>query len=123
MINAQEVWNKLNAQGMLDEEGKDWNVGNTVMNFARDMENVGLGDKTRVLKLIKDLYGDGSSDITNESNKWTEITSGLWQSVVDPVMFSTDGGATYYSCNDPERVIHKSIQTAVPEKEAETVLA
>ena len=24
MVNAQEVWNKLNAQGMLDEDGKDW---------------------------------------------------------------------------------------------------
>lgn len=113
MVNAQEVWNKLNAQGMLDEDGKDWNVGNTVMNFARDMENVGLGDKTRVLKLIKELYGDGSSNITNNPDKWTEITAGLWQSVVDPVMFSTDGGTTYYSCNDPERVLHTSMSETV----------
>ena len=109
MINAQDVWVKLNEEGMLDEEGKDWAVGNTVMNFARDMENVKAEDKNRVLKMIIGLFGDGNVTLTNNPDKWTEITAGLWQSKDDPVMFSTDGGQTYYSCNDAERIIHTAV--------------
>lgn len=120
-MNAQDVWQLLNKQEMLDEDGKDWKVGNAVMNFARDMESLKEEERNKVLKMIIDLYGDGSVAITNDPANWAEITDGLWQSINDPTMFSTDGGKTYYSCNDPEHRIHTSIPTGVPVNEAEPV--
>lgn len=120
-MNAQDVWQLLNKQEMLDEDGKDWKIGNAVMNFARDVEALNEGERNKVLKMIIDLYGDGSVAITNDPANWAEITDGLWQSIKDPTMFSTDGGKTYYSCNDPEHRIHTSIPTSVPVNEAEPV--
>lgn len=121
MTKAQDVWNKLNAQNMLDEEGQGWKVGNTVMNLARDMEGLNEQERASVMKMVVGFYGDGSVSITNNPENWAEITTGLWQSKTDPMMFSTDGGKTYYSCNDPEHTIHTSIPTGVPAKEAEPV--
>lgn len=121
-MNAQEVWKKLNEQGMLDEEGKDWNVGNAVMNIARDIDSLTEQEKNRVLKMVINFYGDGNVTITNNPENWSEITDGLWQSISDPTMFSTDGGKTYYSCNDPEHKIHTSVLTDVSTKEPQPVI-
>lgn len=115
-MNAQEVWNKLNEQGMLDEKGKDWNVGNTVMNFARDMEHITEQERNRVIKMVINFYGDGTVSINNDPENWAEITDGLWQSISDPTLFSTDHGKTYYSCNDPEHKVRTSVSTSEAQK-------
>lgn len=123
MITAQDVWNELNRKNMLDEEGKNWNVGNTVMNFARDVDALTDEERNLVLRTIIGYYGDGSVTITSNPENWVEITDGLWQSKEDPTMFSTDGGKTYYSCNDSEHRIHTAVASEVPQKETETAIA
>lgn len=108
MIN--KVWNELGSKGLLDEDSDKFEVGNTVLNFARDFEKVSEQNKGKVLELIKHFFGDGSVEISSDPGNWTEITDGLWQSTVKPDLFSTDGGKTYYSCNDSERKIHTSVK-------------
>lgn len=112
MTKSQEVWKELHEKGLLDEEGGvNWNVGNAVMNFARDMEKIPDCDKDWVMRLVIGFYGNGTGTIVGKPVRWTKLAEGLWQSKDNPALFSTDGGSTYYSCNDPEHTVYSSDNT------------
>jgi hypothetical protein len=50
--------------------------------------------------------------ITDSSDEWFDVSEcngrPLWQSMRSPVLFSSDGGKTYYHVDDPERKIQAS---------------
>lgn len=109
MKNVTECWDTLLSMGYLDEDGEQFEIGNAVMNLARDLERIKNPEsKKRVIEMLNELFKVQDYVPTTSEEEWNEISDGMWQNTNDPRLFSADGGKTYYSCNDADRVVQAS---------------
>ena len=114
MITTQELWKELDQSGYLNEDNKDlFEVGNTILNLSRDLSKISDANKKKVIEMINELFDTRDYIPTNSSDEWSLVIDGMWQNTNDPSLFSTDGGNTYYSCNDSEHNILKSTEVVV----------
>lgn len=109
MMSATECWDTLLSMGYLDEDGEQFEIGNAVMNLARDLERIKNPEsKKRVIEMLNEFFKVQDYVPTTSEEEWNEISDGMWQNTNDPRLFSADGGKTYYSCNDADRVVQAS---------------
>lgn len=54
------------------------------------------------------------SAVTNDAKEWMEVGGGVWQSMRDPSLFSTDAGLTHYSVDDANRTVIKTASRSRP---------
>lgn len=108
-MTFDEIWNKLNKEGYLDEDSSKFKVGNAVLNFVRDLDGLDPDYQREAVNLALDIYNPQEYIPTTFPDEWVKIGETLWKNVNDSNIRSVDGGRTYYSLKDPNRAVQFSI--------------
>lgn len=108
-MTFEEIWNKLSSEGYTDEDSPKYEVGNAVLNLARDLDKLNPDQQREAINLALDLYNPQEYIPTTFPDEWAKIGETLWKNVNDSNIRSVDGGRTYYSLRDPNRTVQFSI--------------
>ncbi|MFA4944895.1 MAG: hypothetical protein WC789_09375 [Lentisphaeria bacterium] len=110
---------ELRLAGLFDA-GADYGgmIGTAVMRLAWTHDAEGhSGMSSSIVRAVfhRLLAYEALTPITSRRQDWMLVSRGMWQSRRCPHLFSTNGGRTYYSVNDPKR---KRVRAAKPRKAA-----
>ncbi len=105
---------ELKKAGLLGPQAAyDGHLGEDVLKVVKifaEQEHSGGSAAASVTILSKLLRFQTLSPLTSDPAEWMEVTDkmpghpyGAWQSRRQPSTFSTDGGATWYDLDDPEK--------------------
>lgn len=103
---------ELELAGLFDKEA-DYGgaLGRAVLELIRTFSSQGHsgGSAHMTLDLFERLARFKTlSPVSTSPAEWMEVGPDVWQSTRDSSLFSSDGGKTHYSIDDPDRVVVKT---------------
>ena len=71
MMSATECWDTLLSMGYLDEDEDRFEIGNAVMNLARDLERIKNPEsKKRVIEMLNEFFKVQDYVPTTSEEEW-----------------------------------------------------
>lgn len=107
MSLVQHAQRELELAGLFDKDSDyEGMIAKAVMELTKVFAKQGLSGLSvhqTLLIFLKLSNYENLTPITSNPDDWFEYDKGNWQCKRNPSLFSTDGGKTWYSVDQPKR--------------------